>query len=180
MFRLPRELLDAKAIGQYLYPDVASVSETAGHVIISLSVEPYESLEDWIEPGGQLAAMVPVRSDLAAGDLRLAYLGWLLAVEWDEIDEDLIAEAATASPALKNAEDQRDIADWIAGLQDAEKNALLTRVADGEGDYVQASMLRDFRASQPRTEAWQGRRTVGELLAAAESRRAAREAAGPG
>jgi hypothetical protein len=150
MFRLPREQLDAKTIGQYLYTDVASVSETAEHVIISLSVEPYDSLDDWTEPDGQLAAMVPVRSDLAAGDLRLAYLGWLLAIDWDEIDEedveppvpagldrlngplraiadflsidkDLLAEAATASPALSKAGDQADISGWIAGLPDAEK-----------------------------------------------------------
>jgi hypothetical protein len=149
MFRLPREQLDAKTIEQYLYTEVASVSETAEHVIISLSVEPYDSLDDWIEPGGQLAAMVPVRSDLAAGDLRLAYLGWLLAIGSDEvdeddvepavpaglgklngplravvdflsIDEDLLAEAATASPALEQADGQRDIADWIARLPDAE------------------------------------------------------------
>jgi hypothetical protein len=40
MFRLPREQLDAKTIEQYLYTEVASVSETAEHVIISLSVEP--------------------------------------------------------------------------------------------------------------------------------------------
>jgi hypothetical protein len=175
-------------------------------VIISLSVEPYESLDDWTEPGGQLAAMVPVRSDLAAGDLRLAYLGWLLAVEWDEIDEDdveppvpaglgrlngplravvdflsidedLLAEAATASPELKVAGDRGDISGWIAGLPDAEKDALLLRVADGEGSYVQASLQRGFRASQPKTEASPGRRTVAELLAAAEARRTAREAA---
>jgi hypothetical protein len=206
MFRLPREQLAAKTIGQYLYTDVASVSETAEHVIISLSVEPYDSLDDWTEPDGQLAAMVPVRSDLAAGDLRLAYLGWLLAIDWDEIDEedveppvpagldrlngplraiadflsidkDLLAEAATASPALSKAGDQADISGWIAGLPDAEKNALLARVAAGEGGYVQASMQRGFRASQPRTEASPGRRTVGELLDAAESRRTARESA---
>ena len=206
MFRLPRELLDAKTIGEYLFTEVASVSETAEHVIISLSVEPYESLDDWTEPGGQLAAMVPVRSDLAAGDLRLAYLGWLLAVESDEmdeedveppvpagldrlngplraiadflsIDEDLLAEAATASPALRKSADQGDISGWIAGLPDAEKNALLLRVADGGGSYVQASLQRGFRAGQPRTEASPGRRTVAELLDAAEARRAAREAA---
>jgi len=175
-------------------------------VIISLSVEPYDSLDDWTEPGGQLAAMVPVRSDLAAGDLRLAYLGWLLGIGWDEvneddveppvpaglgrlngplravvdflsIDEDLLAEAATASPALEQADGQRDMADWIAGLPDAEKNALLLRVADGEGSYVQASLQRGFRASQPKTEASPGRRTVAELLDAAEARRTAREAA---
>jgi hypothetical protein len=39
------------------------------------------------EPGGQLAAVVQARSDLAAGDLRLLYLGWLLAVQTGEDTE---------------------------------------------------------------------------------------------
>jgi hypothetical protein len=59
-------------------------------------------------------------------------------VDFLSIDEDLLAEAATASPALERADGQRDIADWIASP---------------------------------------GRRTVAELLDAAEARRTAREAA---
>lgn len=31
--------------------------------------------DDWGEGGGSLASMVQARSDLAAGDLRLLYLG---------------------------------------------------------------------------------------------------------
>jgi hypothetical protein len=206
MLRLPLELADAKVLDQYLYTNVASLSETAEHVIISLSVDPEDSEDYWEQPAGQLAAMVPVRSDLAAGDLRLAYLGWLLAVEWGEveeedveppvpaglgklngplrtiadflsIDQDLLAEAATASPALNKADDQAAIADWIANLPNSEKNALLNRVAAGEGGHVQASMLLGFRASQPAADALPGRRTAGELLEAADARRTARETA---
>ena len=32
--------------------------------------------------------MVQVRSEIAAGDLRLLYLGWLLSVQWGEVDDD--------------------------------------------------------------------------------------------
>jgi hypothetical protein len=206
MLRLPRDVADAKVLGQYLYTDVASVIETAEYVIISLSVDPEDSLDDWTEPASQVAALGRVRSDLAAGDLRLAYLAWLLAIQWDEvdeedveppvpaglgrlngplraiadflsIDEDLLAEAATASPALKKADDRVAIAGWIADLPDAEKNALLNRVAAGEGGSVQTSMLRRFHASRPAADAPPGQRTVGELLDAADARRAAREAA---
>jgi hypothetical protein len=42
----------------------------------------------WEEPGGQLAAMVQARSELAAGDLRLLYLAWLLALQSDEVDDE--------------------------------------------------------------------------------------------
>jgi hypothetical protein len=113
-----------------------------------------------VEPGGQLAAMVQARSELAAGDLRLLYLGWLLAVQSDEvddedteppvpsglqdlsaplqaitdflkIDEDLIAAAAAASPAPR---DHTGLAGWIASLAAGQKDTLLptwkTRIAD--------------------------------------------------
>ena len=49
-----------------------------------------------------------------------------------EIDEDLTAVAAEASPALKDEPDA-GLADWIATLPAAEKDKLLTMVADGEG-----------------------------------------------
>ena len=42
--------------------------------------DPGEPDDYLAEPGGQLAAVVQARSDLTAGDLRLLYLGWLLAV----------------------------------------------------------------------------------------------------
>jgi hypothetical protein len=37
---------------------------------------------------GELAAMVQAWSELTAGDLRLLYLAWLLAMQWDEVDDE--------------------------------------------------------------------------------------------
>ena len=42
------------------------------------------------EPEGELAEMAQVRPELTAGDLRLLYLGWLLALQTDfsEVDDE--------------------------------------------------------------------------------------------
>jgi hypothetical protein len=172
MFRLPREVLDAETAALYCYTDAASLRETQDHLIVSLYVDG-GSGEDWDETDGELAAMVHARSELAAGDLRLLYLGWLLAVQSDEvddeeteppvpaglrqlstplravvdflgIDEDLLAVAAEASPDIQE-EDRGGLAEWVAFLPVAEKDALLARVVCGEGATVQALLLRRFR-----------------------------------
>jgi hypothetical protein len=96
----------------------------------------------WDETGGQLAGMVQARSELAAGDLRLLYLAWLLALQSIEvadeeteppvpaglgnlsaslqaiadfldIDEDLIAVAAAASLSIQEPD---GLAEWAASL----------------------------------------------------------------
>src|SRR6266852_5051121 len=111
--------------------------------------------------------MVQARSELAAGDLRLLYLAWLLALQSDEvddeeteppvpaglgnlsaglkaivdffeIDEDLIAVAAASSPAV---EEPAGLAEWVAALSAEEKDELLARTAAGEGALVQALLL---------------------------------------
>lgn len=84
MFRLPRVLLDAEAARHYCHTDAASVIVTDDHVIISL----YLDREDynWVEGDGLLGTMVQARSDLAAGDLRLLYLAWLLSIRWPDED----------------------------------------------------------------------------------------------
>jgi hypothetical protein len=203
MLRLPRGVLDPETAEQYCYTDTASLVETGSHLILSLYVD-REPDDYWEEPGGQLAAIVQARSELAAGDLRLLYLAWLLSIQWDEvddedaeppvpaglgnlsaglqaavdffeIDEDLIAVAAAASPAIQEPE---GMAGWIASFPAQEKDALLARVAAGEGAQVQALLVRRFRAasgsgSPPAAQA----RTAAELWQAAGDRKAAREKA---
>jgi hypothetical protein len=198
MFRLPRGVLDSETAEQYCYTDTASLIETGSHLILSLHVD-REPDDYWDEPGGQLAAMVQARSELAAGDLRLLYLAWPLALQSDElddedteppvpaglgnlsaslqalvdffqIDEDLIAVAAASSPSIEEPHGQ---AEWVASLPMEEKDALLARVAAGEGAQVQALLLRRFRAvsDAPRpTPA----RTAAELWQAAADRKDAR------
>lgn len=173
MFRLPHGVLDPETAGQYCATDTASLVETDGHLILNLYVAPEEADDYWDEPGGQLAAMVQARSELAAGDLRLLYLAWLLALQSDEvdfeeteppvpaglghlsaglaaivdffgIDEDLIAVAALSSPAI---EEPAGLAEWIASRPAEEKDELLARTAAGEGGQVQALLLRRFRSA---------------------------------
>jgi hypothetical protein len=198
MFRLPRGVLDSKTAERYCYTDTASLIETGSHLILSLYVD-REPDDYWDQPGGQLAAMVQARAELAAGDLRLLYLAWLLALQSDEvddedteppvpaglehlsaslqavvdffeIDEDLIAVAAASSPSIQEPE---GMAGWITFLPAEQKDALLTRVATGEGAQVRALLLRRFRTasgSPPTAPA----RTAAELWQAAGNRKTAR------
>jgi hypothetical protein len=198
MFRLPHGVLDPETARQYCNTDTASLTETDSHLILGLYAD-REPDGYWEQPGGQLAAMVQARSELAAGDLRLLYLAWLLAVQSDEvdeddteppvpaglgalsaslqavadfleIDEDLIAVAAAASPSVLEA---AGLAEWVASLPPEEKDALLARVAAGEGAQVQALLLRRFRATGPSPSAAPAR-TAAELWDAAVDRQEAR------
>jgi hypothetical protein len=76
--------------------------------------------------------------------------------EFLEIDEDLIAVAAEASPR-PTQEAAEGLADWIATLHAAEKDKFLTMVADGEGPQVQGLLLRRFRGSVPSNGSGQAR-----------------------
>ena len=197
MFRLPRGVLDAETAGQYCSTDTASLIETGSHLILSLYVD-REPDDYWEEPGGQLAAMVQARSELAAGDLRLLYLAWLLALQSDEVDdEDTEPPVPPPGKAERSASGgrrflrdrrgphrrgggfepvdpgARGLAEWIASLPEQEKDALLARVAAGEGAQVQALLLRRFRAASGSPPAAPAR-TAAELWQAAGDRKAAR------
>jgi hypothetical protein len=204
MFRLPRGVLDAETARLYCYTDAASLMETSDHLVIDLYAD-RDPDDYWEESGGQLAAMVQARSDLAAGDLRLLYLGWLLAIQSDEvdeeeteppvpaglkelsaslravadfldIDEDLLAVAAEASLDAPE-DDHGDLAEWIASLPTEEKDKLLARVVSGEGAAVQAVLLRRFRGLSGGDMAAASTRTAAGLWEAAGDRRAEREKA---
>jgi hypothetical protein len=90
------------------------------------------------------------------------------------IDEDLNAVAAEACPPLKE-EPAAGLAGRITALPAAEKDKLLTMVADGEGPQAQALLLRRFRGGAPdQSEPAQPARTAAQLRAAAGARRSGR------
>jgi hypothetical protein len=189
------------------------VTETAEHVIVRFRWDDEES-DDWIEGDGLLDPLLDARGELATGDTRLLYLGWLLTVQlggFDEnddedlvdeaeppvpaglknlsdsltsvaeflkIDDDLLAAAAKASGPLAPVSDD-GIADWVTALPPREKDKFLTMVAEGEEAQVEALLAQRFRRESriPDMAAASLRRTAGELLAGAEARRSAREAA---
>ena len=87
MFRLPKTVLDAQTARRYCHSDAASVTETADHVIIDLCLD-RDPDDEWLEGSGLLEGMVQARSDLAAGDLRLLYLAWLLGIQRADQEDD--------------------------------------------------------------------------------------------
>jgi hypothetical protein len=87
MFRLPRTVLDPGLAEQYGVDPQVTVSATPDHVILDITSE--DEPGDWEEDlQGSLSAVVGVRSELAAGDLRPLYLAWLSGYGTWERDED--------------------------------------------------------------------------------------------
>jgi hypothetical protein len=165
-------MLDTECAQQYCYTEAASLIEIGDHLIISLYAD-REPDDFWDETSDELGSMVAAWPELLAGDRRLLYLAWLMGIQWDrvddedtqppvppgladlngalqaiveflEIDEDLIAVAAEASPAL-TGEPAAGLADWITTLPAADKDELLTMVASGEETRAQGLLLRRFR-----------------------------------
>ncbi|MGH7822520.1 MAG: hypothetical protein ACREQ9_22390 [Candidatus Binatia bacterium] len=155
--RVPERLLDAKTARLYAAGEHASVREKNGKVILTFHSED-ETGGGWVEGEGRLASLVPARAELARGDLRALYLGWLLCaqsgdlddddveppvpagltklsasleslVEFLRIDMDLLRVAAAASPPLADGEpNPADVRRWLAGLSVAEKDDVLARL----------------------------------------------------
>jgi hypothetical protein len=119
--------------------------------------------EDEVEP-----PVSPGLGSLTAAQRALA--------DFLRLDDDLLAVAAEASPAAHAAgPDQAALSAWIRGLPAKRKDALLLRVAGGDGARVRLELLATFRDANPITAAPQPGRTVAELLDAAAGRRRTRE-----
>ncbi|MBT0770267.1 hypothetical protein KIH74_15100 [Kineosporia sp. J2-2] len=181
MFRFPQKVLSLKTARRYCFSDMACESWSHGsHTVVSLmySAENFED-HDWdnAETGeARIAGIAPARAEVIEGDLRLLYLGWLLAADSGEIDDDeleppvpaglgklsgalaavadfliidpwLIAAAAEASPP-KTARKERGPAlrQWITALPEKEKTRLLAQAAEGKQGDLGAELRRRFGA----------------------------------
>jgi hypothetical protein len=198
MIRLPRQVLDLKTAKRYCCGRAASARLHGNLVLLELSSE--EQGSGWDDDGsGWLSSLIPLRSDLAAGDHRALYLAWLLCVQEREVDDeateppvpaglgeltaslqafaeflridpDLLAAAAAQSPKADGSS-SLDVERWVATQSDATKTDWLVRLVGGQEPHLRAEMLQRFRDSQPPRELRPGGapRTVGELLEAAEA-----------
>ena len=194
--RIPQEALPVKTARPYLTHEYNGLRKEGDSVLISLSSED-EEMEDWDDGTGWMASLAPVRGELLRGDLRPLYLAWLAAVrekgledeepepppppglgqltpaqtrlaEFLRVDPHLLDAAAAGSGEMAASAD--GLEDWVAVLPSREKDRLLAAVAMGNDGPVGAGLFRRFRTAQAVTPA-ASRRRVGELLAAAESRR---------
>ncbi|MGS2617641.1 hypothetical protein ACVCAH_24420 [Micromonospora sp. LZ34] len=206
MLRLPKHVLDPATVANYSVADSASAWTAGRHVIVHLCREDEDGTDEWdLDGHGLLASIIPVRAGLAAGDLRLLYLGWLrcaqsLELDDDEpeppvpagmstldapltavanflcVDPDLIAAAAAASAQTAVEPPAAQLRSWITGLPAREKDAILADlVANGDGHLRRRLLRRYGDEHHPGTSTTTAPRTAGELLATAAHLRAERE-----
>lgn len=201
MLRIPKARLDLKAFKPYFVGRHAvRLTSTGEHVLLDLASDTEEP-ECEEQSQGSLASLSPLRIELMRGDLRPAYLAWLLAVSADDledddeeppvpaglaeltaaqeamvdflrIDVDLVSAAANGSAAV--AEDSAPFRRWLAALPNKEKDAWLRRAADDPDLGLGGELLRAYRATT-KAEHHGTRRMVSELRALAEAQRAERE-----
>jgi hypothetical protein len=197
--RVPSGLLQMKTAELYCRDRCASVREKFGNLIFTF-VSEEEGGGEWVEGSGVLSSLIPLRDDLMRGDLRALYLGWLLSARAGELDEDsleppvpanlgdltpslssladflridadLLEIAAAASPSHKlEAPDRTAMGAWVASLPAAEKDGLLVRIMEGGGARMGTELCARFHRLKAIPAVEQPRRTVGELLAAADVR----------
>ncbi|WP_018683332.1 hypothetical protein [Actinokineospora enzanensis] len=93
MFRLPCDLLDPDTVAEYCVGEQVSAWVVDEFVVLDFANEDEDSEIDR-EPESLLSAIVGVRGELAAGDLRPLYLAWLAAYGTWERDEDAFDDEA--------------------------------------------------------------------------------------
>lgn len=198
MLRLPADALDLGIVKQYCPGEDAMAWAHDGYLILSFGSDD-EDGESWDDEGtGWLSSILPLRAEIAGGDLRALYLAWLLLVqaghtdeqepeppvppglatpsgaltafsEFLRIDPDLVQVAAERSAPLPAAPDENEVRAWIASLADTERVDLLARVAAGQERQVRTELLRRFQTSRGSTPVMDTLpRTAQELLDAAE------------
>jgi hypothetical protein len=171
--RLPSRLLDIETAHLYCSGEQAFARDKSGKVILTfLSDE--EGGGEWVEGEGRLSSLISVRAELARGDIRCLYLGWLLCaqsgelddeeveppvppgldqlsaplgslVEFLRIDTDLLFVAARVSQPLVDArEKQEEIHRWVGKLPSEEKDDVLARIITAQDLAPATELLRRF------------------------------------
>ncbi len=159
MLRLPRALFDPETAAPYVSDECLTCRQKGDNVILSFHSEPLDYDSDvWDEEGGCLSPFVPIHTDLLRGDLRALYLGWLLALQSADIEDDefepplppglgdlnasliqlveflridinLIAAAAEHSRPLQDTNlSKKELNGWISKLPVREKDSLLANL----------------------------------------------------
>ena len=86
MFRLLKKAFAGREWAPFCAGDSPRVWSSGEHVILSLRAD--ELKTDWEEGEGWMDELLPIRADLLRGDLRALYLGWLRAVQNDDLDDE--------------------------------------------------------------------------------------------
>ena len=201
--RFPADVVELVRLKRYCVSEHAALKKVGDSVLLDAWSEA-EDDDHWVDESSWMASLAPVRGDVLTGDLRGPYLLWLVAVQNEELDADdeepsvppglgelsaplrglaeflrvdehLLAAAAERSESLRI--ESPKLAEWIAALPSAEKDALLLDVARGEHLRVGMKLLRRFQSENVGDASGRPARTVGALIDRAESLRSAHRAA---
>ncbi|MDB5213546.1 MAG: hypothetical protein JWO86_1473 [Myxococcaceae bacterium] len=164
MLRAPIARVDAKGLRSYFIGHAATARIAGEYLILDLHSDDEEA-DDYEEGEGSLAALAPLRTELMRGDLRVAYLAWLLAVQSGDVSEKSLEPEVPRMLSELTAPQKA----MVAFLRIDED--LISAAADG------GELLRAFHAKAKPAPRLGGRRTVAQLLAAAETHRGQRERA---
>jgi len=197
-FRYPKGAVDLRRLRRYAAGHTVEVRSSGPDVVVAISVESDgESFDTADDATGWLASLMTLRAEIASGDDRALYLGWLFDVQCGEIEDDVVEPARPEglghlNPALDSFIDivgidrdlvtvaaeglpppapsfaAGDIHAWLAGLRTSEHLTLLARVARGDA-MVGAELTRRFRQHTQGHAAPVSLRTAGELRARAEA-----------
>ncbi len=191
MMRLPARLLDRGKLTAFLAGvDWVEVWTSGESLIVDIAPE-HEAPDYWDEDGsGWLTGLAPLRADILSGDLRVFYLLWLMAVEYQlvaddeleplpgigpltgpleafaaffDLDMDLVTAAAELAGDAVSASSS-DLHETVAALPRDEMLELLLRVVDGD-PHVAAELR--HKARESRTSSTE-RRTVAQLRVRAQ------------
>ncbi len=178
MLRLPSRALDIKTAKRYLRGHSVAEHKKSDILILDLMAENEGGDRDADEGAGLLSSLIPLRADIAAGDHRALYLAWLSSVQSGELNADepeppvppglgalsaplkaladflyvgadLIAVAAVRSQPVNDRAAREQFGQWIAGLPESEKTALLSRLAIDNEHGLRAELLRRYHHTRP-------------------------------
>lgn len=171
MLRVPKKLLGEETARAFEAGDCFSCRHRGDHVVLSFRSEDEEDYE-WAEGEGWLSSLLPIRASLMHGDHRALYLGWLLAVQAEEVDEDalepavppglsdldatldqlaqflridtdLVTAAAEHSAAkLRTSLSKNDITAWLSTLPAKKKDTLLASLIADDDPHLVVELQR--------------------------------------
>ena len=173
-FAAPAGRVPLETAQLYCSGESASSREKSGKLILTFHSDA-EPEGEWLEGGGLLLPMLEIRDEIAQGDLRPLYLGWLIGVQARQaidseeeppvppnlgdlsgpqkslvdflrLGPDLLAVAAQNSPRVQaDAPSREERSNWVSSLPAQEKNEFLIRVMEGEGPNVGMELQSRFR-----------------------------------
>ncbi|MFF7730826.1 hypothetical protein [Streptomyces sp. NPDC008001] len=216
ILRWPAEQLPPEVAESYCTGPSATARRHGDQVLLTLfsddedgELDDFNDLFDFSDVDGDrgeqwLPSIARARPDVAAGDLRLLYLAWLLCLQAGQVDDegaepplpaglaelsdslsdlavflridpDLIT-AAQPLPDLPPAPRRTDYAKWIRRLDATDKDTALTRLLHDNDQHVLTELRRRFHHDHPRPAPACPGRTAAELRAAVSDQAALRVA----